>query len=268
MDRVAQNILLMVIGLVAFGVVLTDTYVAYVKPGLAPLLLLSGAMCFGLGLIGLLWAPSKPQQSRQDRRRRVVVEPAVDAHVHRGPASAWLLVVPVLVLLAIAPPALGAYTASRQAQAIEAPSDGALDRNIGRNDAGVDYKTMSLLIYGVRALGKDTSGLSGREIRLIGFVTPTDDGGYYVTRIAITCCAADARPVAIRVDGAIGDLQADQWVEVIGSWAPPQPHPGADFLDPVIAPRSVTRADAPADAYEHPSALDYIDATMDNTRTN
>ena len=52
------------------------------------------------------------------------------------------------------------------------------------------------------------------------------------------------------VDGERGDLATDQWVEVIGTWAPPARHPAGGYPEAVIDPVSVRPIDPPADTYE------------------
>ena len=271
LDRRAENVLLVVVGLATLGVLVNGSYVAYVKAGFAPLLLLGGVVTLALGLTGLLWPGGRPAPTPARRRTtkpsaalrtataaRVTDDVRGDDHGHGSPRSAWLMVLPVAVLLLVSPAALGSFTASRQAQAIGAPTGAEASSPIGPDDPGADYRSESLLVYGVRALAEDTSALTGRTFRLEGFVVPRDGGGYYLTRMAITCCAADARPVAVLLDGVTTDLVADEWIEVIGSWAPPQQHPGGGWFDPAITPRSVTPAETPQNTYEYPNAADFI----------
>jgi hypothetical protein len=51
------------------------------------------------------------------------------------------------------------------------------------------------------------------------------------------------------VDGDQGDLSPDQWVEVIGTWAPPAAHPNGGWPEAVITPVAVRPIDPPADTY-------------------
>ncbi|MGY1836238.1 hypothetical protein ACI79P_14110 [Blastococcus sp. SYSU DS0510] len=109
---------------------------------------------------------------------------------------------------------------------------------------------MSLLEYGVHALAEDAPALSGRTVRLHGFVLPRDGGGRYLARIRIGCCAADAVPVAVVLSGGPEDLAEGEWVEVVGRWAPPRENAGGGYPEPVVAARSVVRIEAPATPYE------------------
>jgi len=240
-DRLTQLAVLLLLGGVTLAVALGDAHLAYVQPGFRPLLLLAAAVLLLLGLIGVVRARSRPD-----------VEAGAGGghdHAHVAPRVAWLLLLPVAVLLLVAPPALGSFTAARQAQQVQAPVEPPVG-GMGPNDPGEQHRTMALLDYSLHALAADTSALDGRIVRLTGFVTPREGGGWYVSRIGIKCCAADAVAFTVVVDAPQGDLAADQWVEVIGSWAPPQPHPSGGYPEAVITPRSVTPIEAPANTYQ------------------
>ncbi|WP_443031959.1 TIGR03943 family putative permease subunit [Streptomyces sp. CA-210063] len=60
--------------------------------------------------------------------------------------------------------------------------------------------------------------MKGRTIRMTGFVTKDGDT-WYVTRLLISCCAADARPDKIEIRG-IDARPTDAWVTVTGTWHP------------------------------------------------
>src|SRR4051812_45888602 len=98
--------------LVKIGV--TGTYVRYVKTGLGPYLLAAGAVLAAVGLAGVI---------ETVRARRVGSNHSGDhAHQHGRFDVAWLLLVPMLALLLIAPPSLGSYSAARSGTALTAPA--------------------------------------------------------------------------------------------------------------------------------------------------
>lgn len=79
-------------------------------------------------------------------------------------------------------------------------------------------------------------------------MTPRQEGGWYLTRMTLVCCAADARATKIVVRG-VAAPPADAWVSVTGRHAP-----SAD-ADPekalaVLTADSVTPVPAPAETYE------------------
>jgi hypothetical protein len=95
-DRRSQAAVLVLVGAMALYLGGSDAALAYVKAGLQPLLLASGAILVGLAVV-------------------TAVGHGRDQDEHRGPGVAWLLALPPLALVLIAPPALGAFAASRQA---------------------------------------------------------------------------------------------------------------------------------------------------------
>lgn len=236
MNRLVQQLLLVLVGGFALAVGLGDAYLRYVQAGFRPLLLAAAAVMVVVGITGMV-------RGRRGRAHE-------DEHEHPGPRVAWLLVLPVVVLILVPPSALGSYVAAKQAQPVVVPETEQHPGDLGPDDPGTDYRTLSLLEYSLRALAEDSSSLDGRRVKLAGFVTPREGGGWYISRIMIKCCAADAVPVNVVVEEPRGDLAADQWVEVIGVTAPAEPHPTAGYPEPVIDPHSVTPVDRPADTYE------------------
>jgi hypothetical protein len=105
-DRRTQGVMLLVVGATALWLGLSDATLAYVRAALRPPLAVSGLILFALALITLRQPPKAEEHEGTD---------GGDAHGEHSLRSAWLLV-PVLVLLLVAPPALGSYAASRQPQ--------------------------------------------------------------------------------------------------------------------------------------------------------
>ncbi|MPQ97160.1 TIGR03943 family protein [Modestobacter sp. I12A-02628] len=250
MQRLTRDLLLVLLGGVAVRVAWGEEHLAYVRPGFGPLLLVAGAVVFLLGVAGVLTAPGRDDDAageQQDAGPSVGGHGA-GAHGHgdAGPRIGWLLLLPVAVLVVVAPPALGAYTAARQAAPPAPPA--AAGSRIAPDDPGTDHVTLPLLSYWFASQEQGT--LDGRIVRLVGFVTPREGGGWYVSRIRISCCAADAAAISVVVDAPRGDLPADQWVEVVGTAADPVPDPTGRFLEPVVRAVSVTRVPEPVPAYE------------------
>lgn len=53
-----------------------------------------------------------------------------------------------------------------------------------------------------RAVYDSGSSLKGRTVRMTGFVDRGDNGTWYLARLLITCCAADASTYKIEIRGA------------------------------------------------------------------
>ncbi|MFF5404477.1 TIGR03943 family putative permease subunit [Streptomyces misionensis] len=179
----------------------TDTYLRYVKAGLRPLLLASGAVLLLLALAAAL--SRDPGEGHH-------------GHDHAGPPRiAWLLLLPALSLLLWTPPALGAYTAARS----DAQPLAARKKAFAPLPA-TSPLPLTLTEFTRRVQQDDSGAVRGRTVRLTGFVTPAPGGdGWYLTRIVFTCCAADSRTVKVRVHGTPAP-PADTWLAVTGTWHP------------------------------------------------
>lgn len=219
MKRLAQVVLLVLSGLGLLQVSLfTDLYLRYVKEGMRPLLIGSGVL---LVLLGVAEAVSRRRTPEGDDGH----EHDGDGHdSHRGdghghdhsavPRVAWLLFLPALSLLFYAPPALGAFTASR-----EAPKAVAVVEEDGFEPLPATSPLPITLTDFTQRVQQDTGqAIEGRTVRMTGFVTPAGGGdGWYLTRILLSCCAADAQSVKVRVYGVEAPA-ADTWVTVTGTW--------------------------------------------------
>ncbi|MFF8730278.1 TIGR03943 family putative permease subunit [Streptomyces sp. NPDC015171] len=233
MKRSLQAGLLVLCGLGLLHVSLfTDLCLRYVKEGMRPLLVVSGVVLLLLGLAGAVL--DRGEEERDGH-----------GHDHSGlPRVAWLLLLPALSLLFYAPPALGAFTASRQPPRPVTHTDDfdPLPRT--------SPLPMTLSDFTSRVLEDRGQAIKGRGIRMTGFVTPLSGGkgGWELTRIILNCCAADAQSVKVRIYGGPA-LPADTWVAVTGTW-----HPGGTLgtgSAPVaLDARTVVKIARPSNGYQ------------------
>jgi uncharacterized repeat protein (TIGR03943 family) len=167
------------------------------------------------------------------------------AHGHAGPRVAWLLVVPVFAIFLIGPPALGSFAASRGGTSVAKQSDYA------PLPAG-DPVTLPVLDYASRAVWDRGASLTDRRVRLTGFVSPRPGGGVYLTRMILTCCAADGRPVKVGLSGTVpAGLPADTWIEVIGRYDPRVDKDRANNESiPYLAAEALREVTQPTQPYE------------------
>lgn len=177
-------------------------------------------------------------------------EPDADeqaAHRHDEPRIAWLLLIPALALLMFAPPAVGSYQASRNGTALgsQARSD------FPPLPAG-DPLPITMLDYAGRAVFDAGQSLNGRTVRLTGFIIPGPNGRPYLARMVVTCCAADARPVKIGLDGDVpAGLRQEQWVQVDGAYVDRQDRdPVNGETIPYLQVSAVREISAPEEQYE------------------
>jgi uncharacterized repeat protein (TIGR03943 family) len=237
-DRRTQAAMLVLVGATALWLGLTDAALAYVRGTLRPALVASGVVLLVLAGAAL---------------RRRGPDLGGHGHGHGAPRSGWLLALPVLVLLLVAPPALGSFAASRQATPA-APAGG---------DPGGAFPPLPEPVGGAvplpvsefvtRALYDQGRSLAGARVRLLGFTAPEEGGGYLLTRFNLFCCAADGQAYQVEVRGDGASRPADQWLVVEGRWLPQRVFDGIapSGVVPVLQVDSVTPVRPPADPYEH-----------------
>ncbi len=236
MKRDVQGIVLVLVGGAVLRICWDDTYLSYVKESMRPWLLASGGLLVALGL--LLIADVLRQSGRS--------EESAPEHGHRhrgGSRSAWLLLVPIVAIFVIAPPSLGAYTAARATTNVAAPASPKAPPL-----PATDPVPLLLADYAARAVWDAGLTLQGRTVQLVGFVTPDPAGGWWLTRLSLTCCAADATTVRVKAIGA-RDLPANTWVRVVGRWTPGG-GTASDAAIPWVQPATVTEIRKPKNPYE------------------
>jgi uncharacterized repeat protein (TIGR03943 family) len=208
-DLVGATLILAVVA-ITVRLLVTGEYLIYVKPSMAPFL--AATAVFLTGLAGwTFYGDVRPARVREPRGPA----PGLITHGHRLPAIAWLLLVPVLVIVVVAPRSLGAFTAARNAPA-SPPVSAAGFRPLPPGDP----VGLPLEDYVARSLFGGQATLEGRRVSLLGFVTPSDSpGSWYLTRLQLRCCAADALPLRVAAVGA-PDQPPDTWLVVTGRYLP------------------------------------------------
>jgi uncharacterized repeat protein (TIGR03943 family) len=209
-NRQAQAAVLFLVGAAVLHAGATDLYLRYVKAGLRPLLLAAGVV---LIVTALATVGYEVRERRTASGTSGSAGGDGHAHPHREPRISWLLVLPLLALILVAPPALGSYSAMRTGTALQAPF------GYPALPAG-DPVPLGLVDYAGRAAYGHGHTLGDRRIRITGFVALDHAGTPYLVRMALNCCAADAQPVKIGLSGRIPPvLQPDAWLEVTGTYS-------------------------------------------------
>lgn len=237
MRRYGPAVLLALVGAAILRVsLLSELYLRYVQAGLRPYLVVSGAALVLLAVAAAVVT------------RGTAVPGADDGHGHShgpaGPRVAWFLTLPALALLLFPPPALGSYSAEREAAQRAAQGVGTFPALPSGNP--VD---LALGEFGSRAVYDSGRSLKGRTVRLTGFVTRDGDGTWYVTRLLVSCCAADATTAKAEVRGAEAP-PVDTWVTVTGTWHPEGEPGSAEAWPPVVDATSLRRVRQPDNPYE------------------
>jgi len=241
-SREAENTVLLLVGISIAMITVSGTFTRYVKPGLLPWLVVSAVVLVALALVAIV----------ADIRRGGTQ--TGDGTGHHGPAHShragivWLLVVPILVLIFVTPPALRPSAAS---PSVESVSNDVLNKAYPPLPAG-GAPEVSLPEVLMRS-AHDTSGaLTHRLITVTGFVL-NEAQGVDLGRVVIICCAADARLARIHLGGPAAaraaGLPDNTWLRVEGEVAPAEPKSGTT---PTLQAKMVTRIDAPANPYAYP----------------
>lgn len=233
-----QGLLLMFLGAVLLRIAGTDAYLRYVVEWMKWPLLVSGALLLLLALGPLL---------REDKDDEAEHAHARDGHGHGHgvPRVTWLLVLPGIIAFVVSPPELGSYLAERRADDLVAVSAPTEATSLG-GDGPVDLPVEEFMWLAQVA----DPQLEGQEVTLTGFVSYGGGGegeDWYVTRMQIGCCAADAMAYRVKVQGAERP-ERDEWVSVTGT------HVTGTGVEPpfevVMEAQDVQVVDEPVQTYE------------------
>ncbi|RLK55257.1 TIGR03943 family putative permease subunit [Actinokineospora cianjurensis] len=284
MRRETQNILLILVGGALLKISFTGAYLQYVKPAHQFWLIGGGAVMVALAVISIgrdLLAPRRvaaasPAAAGSDDRVHAVVgsdeahaessdhgheaaaghDHDADGHggedgTHNHPArSAWLLLLPVLAIFLIAPPALGADSVmrgdNRAAAGRAAGSDGMVA--FSPLPAGSPVP-VPMSEFAARAAWDSGNSLDNRDVQLAGFIV-AQDADVYLARLSIACCAADAFPVKVKLTGDdVTGLTNDTWLQVVGRVQPGTATKENDYV-PTLTVSSITEIPQPENPYE------------------
>lgn len=170
-----------------------------------------------------------------------------------GPTVGWMLILPLLVLISVAPTGLGAAAADRVA-AFTPTESTALFEPIDTSSG--EPPSMRVFDFLDRALWDDQRSLEDVVIRLEGLVVndPELPDGFKLTRFLVSCCAADGIPLQVSLHGAGQTLPDDSWVVADVMWRPAdftQDAEGAPVVEADVVSLQVI-PNAPNDPYESP----------------
>ncbi|MDG4796168.1 TIGR03943 family protein [Micromonospora sp. WMMD1082] len=223
MNRQAQAVVLLLLGGAVIRASVTDLYLRYVKEGLRPFLIAAGVLLIAAAIM-TLWYELRPAAPRA-LAPAGAGDPAAGSgpdhdghdghgHAHHEPRVGWLLILPVLGLLLVAPPALGSYAAGQAGTAL-----GSQQQSDYPPLPEGDPVQVSVLDYASRALFDRGASIGDRRVQLTGFITTGADGQPILARMVLSCCAADGRPIKLGLTGDVpAGLPDDSWVEVTGRY--------------------------------------------------
>ncbi|GAB2953866.1 hypothetical protein GCM10027280_47900 [Micromonospora polyrhachis] len=282
MNKQAQAVVLLLLGGAVVKASLTDMYLRYVKEGLRPFLIAAGILLVVAAVMTLVHdlrgparsastGPAGPAGAADPAAPAGAADPAAPAgaadpaapadpagtddhgHDHGGtghhePRIGWLLILPVLGLLLIAPPALGSFAAGQAGTALSSQQVSSDYPPLPEGDP----VQVSLLDYASRALFDKGVSIGDRRVKLTGFLATGPNGEPILARMILSCCAADGRPIKL---GMAGDpptgLAPDTWVEVVGRYTDQTgTDPVNDETIPYLTVESWRQVTPPKNPYE------------------
>ena len=237
MRREAENVLLLLVGIATAMITIGGAYTRYVNPSLLPLLALTAAVLIALALASIA----------ADIRHGSAAEHDPDGPSHGG-SVAWMLIVPVVVLIFVTPPALRPQSVPPKVTAV---STEVLRQPFPPLPAGRAPEVSTTDVM-VRAAQDSAGTLDNRLITVIGFTLPTDGGGVDLARVMLICCAADAQLARVHLAGPDADELAgypeQTWLRVEGIVIAAEAD-GDSTSIPTLEVQTATRIEAPENVY-------------------
>lgn len=230
----AAGTLTALVGLLTIRLTVDGSFQRYVRTSMRPWLLIAGVALLALGIVAIVVGiRSSGSDDHADD------DHADDDH---GIGVGWLLLVPVVALLLVAPPTLGSFGVNRST-GIRVTSGRSTLPPLAVTDQPIP---MTLQEFTERSFDHNGASMRGAVIALTGFVA---DGAsatsFRLARYQISCCAADASAAVVRVIGFSGSAPPrDQWLTVTGRVSPVQGD------DPVLTATTLRDISAPEDPYE------------------
>ncbi|GAA4462791.1 TIGR03943 family putative permease subunit [Phytohabitans houttuyneae] len=242
MNRQAQAVVMLLLGGAIVRASVTDMYLRYVKESLQPFLIAAGVVLIAGAVMTLFYEILRPKPHADEHSHD-----HGDGKPHREPWVAWLLILPVLGLLLVAPPALGSYAAGQAGTALSSQQIS----DYPPLPPG-DPAKISVLDYASRAVFDKGVSLGDRTVQLTGFVAQGPNGEPILARIILSCCAADGRPIKVGMSGnAPAGLADDTWVEVVGKYTDRTvTDPVNEETIPYVEVETWTQIDPPKQPYE------------------
>jgi uncharacterized repeat protein (TIGR03943 family) len=244
-NKQAQAVVMLLFGGAIVRASVTDMYLRYVKESLRPFLIAAGVLLIAAAVMTLVHEVLRPRPQAEGHDDHG--HDHGDGKPHREPWVAWLLILPVLGLLLVAPPALGSYAAGQAGTALSSQQIS----DYPPLPPG-DPAKISVLDYASRAVFDKGVSLGDRTVQLTGFIAEGPNGEPILARIILSCCAADGRPIKLGMSGnAPAGLASDTWVEVVGKYTDRTvTDPVNEETIPYIEVETWTQIDPPKQQYE------------------
>ena len=131
-----------------------------------------------------------------------------------APKVGWMLVLPLVVLVSVAPTGLGAAAAAR-VDTFKPAENTSRFESLDTLPSADGVPQLRVLDFVDRAIWDDSGELNGTPVRLSGLVVndPSVPDGFLLTRFLVSCCAADGVPVQVAIRGVDQTFADDTWVD-------------------------------------------------------
>lgn len=254
MSRLGRAGILLFVGVLTARLVLSGGFGWFVQQRMQIPLAIAAAILLVFGAYELFSWTREDQATAEGEDDHGHDQELHEGHDHRaGPAVGWLLALPLLVLISVAPTALGALAASR----VDAYVPTETGRRFDPLPSG-DVVPLRVIEFLDRAAWDPDRSLEGRTIMLEGLVVNDESvpTGFKLTRFMVSCCAADGIPLQVSVHDTGQPLEDDTWVEVELVWrapdAPYQSQEGVWVIEADALSVNPVIGGIPKDPYESP----------------
>ena len=241
MNRGGRAAVMLAVGAILGSLLWTGSFGSFVQQRMEWPLIIATAVLLVFGAFEAFVAKREEQDDPESARRS------------RGPVVGWLLILPMVVLVSVAPTALGASAADRVEAYSPTETSSGFDV-LDDSDGPVELRVFDFLN---RAVWDTDESLDGVTVRLEGLVVNDDalTDGFKLTRFLVSCCAADGIPLQVSLHGVDGAFENDAWVSIDLVWRSPDV-PYQDTPTPWIVEADVVSIsvidDPPDSPYESP----------------
>ena len=183
-SREARALILTSVALLLLRLSITGEHVLFVKPAMGPFLLVAGAVVAVLAVCVMLAPESRATTGPWRAPARLVAHGAA----RRGVRDR-------------ADPARIVHGDTQPQRAVADPGSGKQYRLPPAVDGAVDLTVAEINQHGLYDVDEH---MKGARLRVDGFVVPDSDGPggtFLLTRFVLSCCAADAYPMSLRISG-------------------------------------------------------------------
>lgn len=242
MNRVGRAAVMLALGLVLARMLWTGSFGWFIQQRMQIPLLLATIVLLALGAYEGI-AGTREEHSDPGSMTRPT-----------APKVGWMMILPLLVLVSVAPTGLGAAAADRVDNFVPQEDTDRFEE-LDTSDQPVEIRVLEFVN---RAIWDDERAMEGVTMRLEGLVVndPEVPDGFLLTRFLVSCCAADGVPVQVAIRNVPDKFADDTWVIADVIWRESDIpymeieddiwYVDAEYVSLTVDP------DPPTDAYESP----------------